>query len=317
MSRGKEQGRRNSRPDATGRDSKRLGSDGAVIILRRSFWLSPQVSALSVTARSLLIELTAMYTGPACNGKLFVSQVDAAHRLGLSDRKAVKSAFDELEALGFLRCTVRGDFRVKAGGFARASAFWLNWKTANGSPVGSDAIPALDFTKLDQRQKRRVSGRSKVMTDYTKAFFAGEDSSHWATIRADMGAMPGEETSHANGENGGNALPSRWEESSQHVYYQGDRGTRSCAHIMRAVRGEGSSIPFVRSPDPAHPLFCDLIRLRRLITDTSKKSDPIENCEKCGGGLDLEGRAGRRFCSETCRKAAEARRRYERSRVAA
>ena len=43
MSRGKEQGRRNSRPDATGRDSKRLGSDGAVIILRRSFWLSPQV----------------------------------------------------------------------------------------------------------------------------------------------------------------------------------------------------------------------------------------------------------------------------------
>ena len=122
-----------NRPDATGRDSKRLGSDGAVIILRRSFWLSPQVSALSVTARALLVELTAMYTGPACNGKLFLSQVDAAHRLGLSDRKAVKSAFGELEGLGFLRCTVRGDFRIKAGGFARASAFWLIWMSKGGA----------------------------------------------------------------------------------------------------------------------------------------------------------------------------------------
>ena len=242
-----------NKPDATGRDSKRLGSDGAVIILRRSFWLSPQVSALSVTARALLVELTAMYTGPACNGKLFLSQVDAAHRLGLSDRKAVKSAFSELEGLGFLRCTVRGDFRIKAGGFARASAFWLNWKSKGGASLGGDALPNLDFGRLDARQKRRVSDRSNVLTAYTRAFFAGEDSSH------------------ANTKNGGNALPSRWEESSQHVYYQGGVGRACPTDIMRGMRGEAWTPPFVRSLEPGQPLFCQLIALRRSINQTSKK----------------------------------------------
>ena len=306
-----------NRPDATGRDSKRLGSDGAVIILRRSFWLSPQVSALSVTARALLVELTAMYTGPACNGKLFLSQVDAAHRLGLSDRKAVKSAFEELEGLGFTRCTVRGDFRVKAGGVARASQFWLNWKSANGSPAGSDAVPALDFDRLDARQKRRIAGRSKVMGDYTKAFSAGEDSSHWATIRADMGVAAGEESSHANTKNGGNALPSRWEESSQHVYYQGGRGRASPTDLMQSIRGEGWTPPFTRSSEPDQPLFCQLIALRRSINQTSKKSGPREiRCEQCETAL-VGGRGGRRFCSETCRKRAEGKRRYERIKEAA
>lgn len=260
---------RKHRPDATGRDSKRLGSDGAVIILKRSFWLSPQVSALSVTARALLVELTAMYTGPVCNGKLFVSQVDAADRLGLSDRKAVKSAFDELEELGFLRCTVRGDFKVKAGGVARASAFWLNWKSASGSPMGGDALPDLDFARLDKRQKRRVAGRSKVMTAYTKAFFAGEDSSHWAAIRADMGAVAGEDSSHANAKNGANALPVRWEESSQHVYYQGGRGPTP-AETMWGMYGEPTTPPLIRSPLPGHSTFCQLIGLRRAVSDKPK-----------------------------------------------
>ena len=306
-----------NRPDATGRDSKRLGSDGAVIILRRSFWLSPQVSALSVTARALLVELTAIYTGPACNGKLFLSQVDATQRLGLSDRKAVKSAFDELERLGFIRCTVRGDFRVKAGGVARASQFWLNWKSANGSPAGSEAVPALDFGRLDARQKRRVAGRSKVMGDYTKAFFAGEDSSHWGTIRADMGVATGEETSRANAENGGNALLSRWEESSQHVYYQGGVGRTSPTDIMRGMRGEGTTPPFVRLPTGVGPLFCRLINLRRSINEPPKKSGPREiRCEHCETAL-VGGRDGRRFCSETCRKRAEGKRRYERMKEAA
>ncbi|MEG3154464.1 hypothetical protein [Sphingomonas sp. RB1R13] len=306
-----------NRPDATGRDSKRLGSDGAVIILRRSFWLSPQVSALSVTARALLVELTAMYTGPACNGKLFLSQVDAAHRLGLSDRKAVKSAFDELEGLGFLRCTVKGDFRIKAGGFARASAFWLNWKSKGGSSLGGDVIPKLNFGDLDARQRRRVSDRSNVISAYTRAFFAGEDSSHWATIRADMGVLPGEETSHANAENGGNALPSRWEESSQHVYYQGGRGRTSLTDMMHGIRGKAWTPPFVRSPEPGKPLFCDLIKLRRSINQTPEKMGPTEfRCEQCGDPL-IGGRLGRRYCNEACRKRGEGKRRYERMKVAA
>ena len=306
-----------SKPDATGRDSKRLGSDGAVIILRRSFWLSPQVSALSVTARALLVELTAMYTGPACNGKLFLSQVDAAHRLGLSDRKAVKSAFSELEGLGFLRCTVRGDFRIKAGGFARASAFWLNWKSKGGASLGGDALPNLDFGRLDARQKRRVSDRSNVLTAYTRAFFAGEDSSHWAAIRADMGVAAEKESSHANTKNGGNALPSRWEESSQHVYYQGDRGLTPSDIMMSMRASDPAALPFVRSQSGVAPLFCQLIALRRSMIDSPERSGSIEKrCEDCGDTV-VGGRGGRRFCSETCRKRAEGKRRYERIKVAA
>ena len=280
MSRDKGKGRRTSRPDATGRDSKRLGSDGAVIILRRSFWLSPQVSALSVTARSLLVELTAMYTGAACNGRLFLSQVDAARRLGLSDRKAVKSAFDELEALAFLRCTFRGDFRVKAGGRAKASMYWLNWKSDDGRPLGGEAVPALNFGTLDKRQKRRVEQRSGAMADYTKAFFAGEDSSHWAAVRADMASDTGEDSSHISGKNGGNALPLRWEESSQHVYYQGGRGLMSRIGIMGAIHDHCAATSFMRSPLPGHPPFCHLVRLRRSISDALEKSDPNENCDR-------------------------------------
>jgi hypothetical protein len=282
-----------------------LGSDGAVIILRRSFWLSPQVSALSVTARSLLVELTVMYTGPQCNGRLFLSQVDAARRLGLSDRKAIKSAFEELEELGFLRCTFRGDFRVKAGGRARASTYWLNWKSDKGSPLGAEAVPPLNFSALDKRQKRRVEQRSGAMADYTKAFFAGEDSSHWAVVRAVMASTTGRESSHANPENGGNALPLRWEESSQHVYYQGGRGLMSRIDIMRAAHEHNAATSFVSSPEPGPPLFCGLIKLRRHIKDRLKKSGPIKNCERCGGSLDPQAHAGRRLCSETCHKAPE------------
>ena len=276
MSGGKEQGRRKSRPDATGRDSKRLGTDGAVIILRRSFWLSPQVSALSVTARSLLVELTAMYTGPQCNGRLFLSQVDAARRLGLTDRKAIKSAFEELEELGFLRCTFRGDFRVKAGGRARASTYWLNWKSDKGRPLGREAVPALNFSALDKRQKRRVEQRSGAMADYTKAFFAGEDFSHWATLRAAMSSGTGEDSSPVTFKSGGNALHPRWEESSQHVYYQGGRGPMSRIEIMGTIHDHTAATLLVRSPLPGHPTFCHLIRLRRDISDSLKKSDPIE-----------------------------------------
>ncbi len=263
-----------NRPDATGRNSKRLGSDGAVIILRRSFWLSPQVSALSVTARALLVELTAMYTGPACNGKLFLSQVDAAQRLGLSDRKAVKAAFAELEGVGLLSCTLRGDFRVKAGGLARASAFRLNWKSDSGSPLGTEALPALDFSRFDARQKQRVSGRSKVMAAFTRVFFAGEDSSHWAAVRAYVGLQAGMETPHASRENGGNALAVRWEESSQHVYYHGVRGRRP-SDISASMRGcDPAAVPFVTGPVKQQTPFCRLIAMRRSINMSPKKIGP-------------------------------------------
>ena len=266
-----------NRPDATGRDSKRLGSDGAVIILRRSFWLSPQVSALSVTARALLVELTAMYTGPACNGKLYLSVRDGASRLGLSDLKAASSAFDELIDLGFLKVTVASHFAVKAGGRSRARGFHLKWKTQDGRPAGDAALVALNFGRLDKRQKKRVEQRSVVLAAYKKAFLAVEDSSTLTALRGDLASESVEETNTPTLKNGGNALGSVVEENTTNIIHQALGLRRTPADMMHGIRGEAWTPPFVRSPKPDQPLFCQLIALRRSINQTSKKSGPTSS----------------------------------------
>src|SRR4051812_45241532 len=88
--------------DAKGRST---GFNHPVLILRRSLVHSPQFSALSSTARSLLLELQGIYNGTN-NGRLFLSVRDAAARLGLADLKAAMNAFNELETLGFISQTV-------------------------------------------------------------------------------------------------------------------------------------------------------------------------------------------------------------------
>ena len=266
-----------NRPDATGRDSKRLGSDGAVIILRRSFWLSPQVSALSVTARALLVELTAIYWGPASNGKLYLSVRDGAARLGLSDHKAVSSAFDELIDLGLLKVTIASHFAVKAGCRSRARGFYLNWKADNGRPAGDSSLAELDFQRLDKRQKKRVERRSIALAAHRKAFSAVEESSPLTALRGDLASESVAESTTLTLKNGGNALASAVEENTTHIsYYQGGRGPTP-SDIMQGIRGEAWTPPFVRSPTPGQPLFCGLIALRRSIYQTSKKMAPASS----------------------------------------
>ena len=267
-----------NRPDATGRDSKRLGSDGAVIILRRSFWLSPQVSALSVTARALLVELTAMYWGPASNGKLYLSVRDGAARLGLSDHKAVSSAFDELIDLGLLKVTVASHFAVKAGGRSRARGFYLYWKSENGRPAGDSSLAELDFQRLDKRQKKRVERRSIALAAHRKAFSAVEESSTLTTLRGDLASESVAENTTLTLKNGGNALASAVEENTTHIsYYQGGVGRASPSDIMQGIRGEAWTPPFVRSLEPGQHLFCQLIALRRSINQASKKMGPASS----------------------------------------
>lgn len=214
-----------NKPNATGRNDTRTGSQGAVIILRRSFWLSPQVSALSVTARALLVELTAMYTGPKCQGRLFLSVRDAARRLGLSDLAAAGSAIDELLELGFLTETVPSHFAMKAGGKSRARGFQINWKDEDGRPVGDGTLPGLNFGKLSKKQKVRVERRSRALAEHAKVNSTVLDSRTTADVRADIGEMSVRESNTLTAENGSFALPDSVRESSTHItYYQGGPG---------------------------------------------------------------------------------------------
>lgn len=224
-----------NKPNATGRNDKRTGSKDAVIILRRSFWLSPQVSALSPNARALLVELTAIYTGPKCHGRLFLSVRDAARRLGLSDLAAAGAAIDELLELGFLTETVPSHFAMKAGGKSRARGFRLNWKDEEGRPVSDSTLPDLDFGKLTRRQKLRVERRAHALADYAKVNSTVLETRTMTDVRADFAGASVRETNTPTTENGSFALPSVVRESNTHMCYQGGTGAAVLKpHFRRA-----------------------------------------------------------------------------------
>ena len=85
---------------------------------------SPAYRALSVAARALLVELTMLDNGEN-NGSLFLSIRDAAGRLGMADLTAVRSAFDELQELGFIEMTENASFHVKTAEKSRARCWRL------------------------------------------------------------------------------------------------------------------------------------------------------------------------------------------------
>lgn len=228
--------RRVPKPNATGRNRERTGSKGAMIILRRSFWESAQVSALSCTAKVLLIELTSMYSGPSTNGRIYLSVRDATDRLGLSDSHAARAAIDELLTAGFLRESIAGHF-ASVGGKSKARAFWLNWKDEGGGPTSSEVLPDLDFGKLTAKQKRRVASRSRAVAAHRKNSFPVVDSTTLTTIRADLASESVVDSTTLKRGNGGK-LPSRsMVESPTHIYYQGGSGAKhSQAPFMRAAQ---------------------------------------------------------------------------------
>src|SRR5947209_14477503 len=118
--------RHRKRVDATGRNPAALGREHSFLMIRRSLWQSPLISASSPSARALLVELLSMFTGRN-NGNLFLSLHDATDRLGFSDWRAAAAAFEELEKVGLITMTLDAYFDVKAGAQSRARAWRLNW----------------------------------------------------------------------------------------------------------------------------------------------------------------------------------------------
>lgn len=285
----------------------------------RSFWLSPVASAMTVNERALFWELISLHTG-SNNGLLFLSVKDATHRIGLNDYTAGVKAFEGLIGLGLVTVTASASFNVKASDMSRARAFRLNWIDEHGQPKPGEAFD-VDLSALAPERRRRIERRMRSLKTFVRdreqGKFAVRESLTMVARMDSAAIVVARESLTPNYQNGEKVPFEAVRDSLAYLDYHGDRGLMCRTDLMRAVRNDNSTTTFVRSPHAGHPRFCDLIKLRRGIKDNLKKSGPNQTCEKCGGGLDPEGRAGRRFCSETCRKAAEARRRYERSRVAA
>jgi hypothetical protein len=88
--------------------------------------------ALLPNARALLLELAMMYNGKNNGVGLFLSVRDAADRIGVSDIKAARAAFAELEAMGLIKMTAPAHFAVKCGAGSRARFWCLTWEAMNG-----------------------------------------------------------------------------------------------------------------------------------------------------------------------------------------
>jgi hypothetical protein len=202
------------------------GGAERVVIIRRALLHAPQYSALSGTARSLLVELQAMFNGTN-NGRIFLSCQDSADRLGLSDLKAARSAFEELRDLGFITETIGSSFTMKAGCQSKARAWNLNWINERGHCTGPDVLPPLDFQQLSETQKRRVARRSitlsKYLGDYQKGKFAVEDCSTLDVRKDYAGKALVEDSTTTKDGNGEKPPKSGVEESSHYIEYH--RGT--------------------------------------------------------------------------------------------
>ncbi len=124
------------RTDATGR------SKGESAHVRLYGWELKSVAyrSLSVAARSLLIELKALYNG-GNNGDLFLSVREAARRLGVGKNRAGK-AFRELRDRGFIRPHHVGAFSLKYESRRGNATSWILTEFALAS-----ALPTKDFMR--------------------------------------------------------------------------------------------------------------------------------------------------------------------------
>ena len=85
---------------------------GRFVKLEHHLLNSPAYRSLCCYARSLLVELYALYNG-SNNGTLYMSVRQAQQRLGDVGRKAAEKAFNELQDRGFITVVQKGSFTCK------------------------------------------------------------------------------------------------------------------------------------------------------------------------------------------------------------
>lgn len=111
-----------------GRKVNATGRNETERFVKLDHWMleSASYAALRPVARALLVELARRFNG-VNNGQIGLGEREAAERLGMTDRKAVRRAMAELQDAGFIVKTRAGGFNMKARGDRRATEWRLTW----------------------------------------------------------------------------------------------------------------------------------------------------------------------------------------------
>ncbi len=121
--------------------------------------------SLSPNARSLLVELASMENGDN-NGALWLSEDDAARRMGVACPKVARKALQELSEVGFIAMTKNAYFNVKLGE-GRARSWRLTWlfNVAQRMPASNEwreAVPS------GNAALKRMDRGLRALSDYRK-----------------------------------------------------------------------------------------------------------------------------------------------------
>lgn len=133
--------------------------------LPHSLLLSAAYRSLSPNARSLLVELISMENSKN-NGKLWLSEIDAARRMGVSCPKVAHKAFLELREAGLIACTKDRHWHIKTGA-GRARSWRLTWlfNCAERKPATNEWR---DYQHSDKASFRRMDSGLRALSAYRK-----------------------------------------------------------------------------------------------------------------------------------------------------
>ena len=133
--------------------------------LPHSLLQSAAYRSLLPNARSLLMELISMENGKN-NGKLWLSEADAARRMGVSCPKVAHKAFAELMATGFIAITKDRHWHIKTG-TGRARSWRLTW-LFNCAERKSATDDWRNFEDPDKASWRRMDNGLRALSAYRK-----------------------------------------------------------------------------------------------------------------------------------------------------
>lgn len=192
--------------DATGRNKNAK-------YVKLDEWLlkAPAYRLLTAGARALLVEFLRLYNG-GNNGRLYLSQRDAAKVLGISTHQTAGKFLNELEARGFIRVVVPGSFDNKD---RHASTYRLTMWEYNGKP------PTKEFMslKLTEKEKSRVA----------------KNTPSWAKLRpAGAKILP-------------DGYQDEWENQPRALRFAANDGSANCT-TYNIPEGAGSDGAFEGSP---------------------------------------------------------------------
>jgi hypothetical protein len=142
---------RGNRPNKSGRND---GPRDPFTRLPHAVQTSGAFASLTPNARALLLEILSMHNGEN-NGSLWLSVIDAAHRMGMASKDSARAAFAELVGVGFLRMTKEAHWSVKASETSRARCWRVTFLHAAGTGVTDEWRTFVPATKAVQKRMER------------------------------------------------------------------------------------------------------------------------------------------------------------------